>query len=191
MLAQTSIKRDHLIKAMSQLHSKGDASTLVKYVIPFEVNGRLSLLQPKQIISLAGEYAQGEKIPLKRFRGGKQTNTFLQKYGFKVSTLAAPEKISIKVAASQPKCNCWKAAKPNPNCQKHDPAILKNLPFSPIWKLSLSERVLDQVKAGLWQARGDYQPLWLCDSEQSQHHRVITAGWRFIPESARKALCSI
>ena len=191
MLCRTKIDKSSILKAMSMLHKRGDASTLRKYVIPFSVNGKTSLLQPKQIISLAGEYAEGERIPLKRFRGGRQTNSFLKKFGLSVSTLEMPEKVSIRVASPQPKCGCWNSVRPNPNCSKHDAAILKNLPFSPIWESSLPERVIDQVKAGLWQARGDYKPLWLCDSEQNKHHRVISAGWKFIPESARKTLCSI
>lgn len=85
-----NIKREHIIKAIEEIRKNG---------IPKGRNSRKFLLEfngeyypPKYVISLANKYANGEILNPTKFNGGKETNDFLRKLGFKIRDVSAQEK---------------------------------------------------------------------------------------------------
>ncbi|MDT8402433.1 MAG: hypothetical protein RQ743_12120, partial [Bacteroidales bacterium] len=77
-----NINRNHILEAIKEVDDKGVPGKRYsnKYIMAF--NERL--YPPKYIISIANKYANGEMLDSETFSGGKESNSFLQEYGFTI-----------------------------------------------------------------------------------------------------------
>ena len=76
------IRREHILEALKKIDEEGipPKRQSRKYYLVY--NGKY--YPPKYVVSIANAIATGEELDPKVFNGGRETNIFLKKLGFKV-----------------------------------------------------------------------------------------------------------
>lgn len=89
----SNIKKEHILRAVSEVDSKG---------IPPARRSRDYLLieegkpyPPKYILSLANRFANGEELDPDTFSGGKETNCFLARLGFRIERTTGAKRLKL------------------------------------------------------------------------------------------------
>jgi hypothetical protein len=84
---------------------------------------------PKYVLSLANKYANGHELNPEFFSGGNETNTFLEKLGFKVieSSLSPKASSLVSLQKSHPKKSQASHTERCPNCKKTIEQMLRKM----------------------------------------------------------------
>lgn len=77
-----NIRKDHVLRALEEIDEKGVPKRRASK--KFELIYEGSSYPPKYAISLANKFANNRKLEPLEFGGGKETNEFLRRLGFKV-----------------------------------------------------------------------------------------------------------
>jgi hypothetical protein len=83
-----NLNNDHILAAIAEINKNGIPSgrNATKYHLIYKGKA----FPPKYVISLANKYANGTVLKSNEFNGGKETNDFLARYEFHVSSKTAP-----------------------------------------------------------------------------------------------------
>jgi hypothetical protein len=83
-----NLNNDHILAAIAEINKNGIPSgrNATKYHLIYKGKA----FPPKYVISLANKYANGTLLKSNEFNGGKETNDFLARYEFHVSSKTAP-----------------------------------------------------------------------------------------------------
>ena len=77
-----NIKKEHILKAIEEIESTGIPK--LRHSKKFVLEHNHKYYPPKYIISLANRFANGVELDSEEFSGGKETNEFLEKLGFRI-----------------------------------------------------------------------------------------------------------
>jgi hypothetical protein len=82
-----NINKDHILAAIAEINKNGIPSgrNATKYHLIYKDK----TFPPKYVISLANKFANKTELQSNEFNGGKETNNFLTRYGFHVSSNVA------------------------------------------------------------------------------------------------------
>src|SRR5438128_2434400 len=77
-----TIQREHILRAITRINLTGIPPRRGSLRFSVDFNGRL--YPPKLVLSLAGKYATRRELEPNRFSGGRGSNEFLRRRGFRV-----------------------------------------------------------------------------------------------------------
>jgi hypothetical protein len=86
----TNIRKKHIIKAIKEIDNSGIPKSRHSKDYRLVYNGKF--YPPKYVLSIANKHATGKELDPSSFGGGKETNNFLRKLGFRVEE--GPSQIS-------------------------------------------------------------------------------------------------
>lgn len=95
MMIPKNITREHIEKAIIEIEEKGFPQERDSASYELIYNGEV--YPPKYVVSLANKYANGYELEWKSFKGGNETNDFLEKLGFVVSVITEKPKVWIEM----------------------------------------------------------------------------------------------
>lgn len=90
-----NIKREHVLRAIDLIDKFGVPKGRLSKKFYLIYKGKK--YPPKYVISLANEFANGYKLSPKEFSGGRETNTFLRRLGFKIEEEVSLKKMKVRV----------------------------------------------------------------------------------------------
>ena len=91
------ITRHHVIEAIKKIEKEGIPKKRMARLYALSFRGKK--FPPKYVISVAAKLAIGRELTSEEFEGGKQTNTFLRKLGFKIIETAEEKEAHLRPQA--------------------------------------------------------------------------------------------